>query len=309
MSRTSLSSFSDVDDFEAIWSQNWNGNLLVLGSGRFRAKLAEIGLARLRLSSVEETLPRIGFISAPPSSVLIVWPLGQDASPVWGGIRMQPDEILMLGRGACMHGRTHGPCSWSQISVLETDIAVFGRALVGTAPRISPHAYAWTPSPDLFRSLRKIHRVALKLAGSGADLLSEAGAAHGLEQDLIEALIRCMPARARNGFAAGRSAATMAQFERLVGRDAGRLLEVSEIAGELGVSDHVLQACCAKHLGMGPLQYIRLRRLQLTRRAHGPASPDRADADALHHGSGKAGRRAPSYNGPRGAFRPPRLVK
>jgi transcriptional regulator GlxA family with amidase domain len=89
----------------------------------------------------------------------------------------------------------------------------------------------------------------------------------------------------------------MARFEELLTADAGRKLRLSEMCTALGVPERTLRLCCAEMLGMGPSQYVRLRRLKLVRsalRRAGPAGTTIAQI-AGQYGFSEFGRFAIAY--------------
>jgi hypothetical protein len=67
--------FSEPDDFQAALREEGALGMLVTGPGRFRARLTQVTLHRLRLLAAEEHLPRIRgtvllwiFSRTPPSN-------------------------------------------------------------------------------------------------------------------------------------------------------------------------------------------------------------------------------------------------
>ena len=102
-------------------------------------------------------------------------------------------------------------------------------------------------------------------ARSGA--LTDVEAAHGLEQQLIHALIECLSGGSADEETptARRHRGILAQFEDLF--QAGPFPKMDEIYAALSVSERTLRECCKNHLGMGPSRYRRLRRTQQVRRA------------------------------------------
>jgi hypothetical protein len=81
--------FGEAEDFQAALSADGVAGLLVTGHGQFRARLTQVELDRLRLTAVEETQPRIAFVTVPSDMVLVSFPiegraiagLGRDRDP------------------------------------------------------------------------------------------------------------------------------------------------------------------------------------------------------------------------------------
>jgi hypothetical protein len=122
------SMFSEPGDFEAALREDGVLSTLVTGRGHFRARLTQITLHRLRLLAAEEHLPRIAFVAVPADAVLILLPIGNGASPIWGGIGMRAGYIITLGPDQRAHARTDGPCRWGTIRLPVRDLARYGRA-------------------------------------------------------------------------------------------------------------------------------------------------------------------------------------
>jgi AraC-like DNA-binding protein len=108
----------------------------------------------------------------------------------------------------------------------------------------------------------------MKMAAIRPQLLVNAQAAHGLEQQLIHALVDCLSVGSgdQSTLIERRHQDIMVRFERLLQAQPDRDMYVREICAELEVSERLLRSLCAKHLGMGPVRYDRLRRMSLVHR-------------------------------------------
>jgi len=289
--------FSEAQDFEAALRAEGGAGLLVTGRGAFRARLTQITLDRLRLASAEEEAARIAFFTVPASTVLIWWLIGGSAAPQWGGIEQRAGDMLTLGPGQRVHSRTEGPCRWNAIRLPEEELLRYGRALCGTEFGAPPALAVWRPVSAVMRQLAQLHRAAIRMAQARPGTLADVEAAHGLEQQLIHALIECLsPAPAQEEApAARRHRRILAGFEDLLQADP--FARMAEICAALGVSDRLLRECCNEHLRMGPSQYLRLRRMQQVHRALRNESPDTARVSevAERYGVRDLGRFASDY--------------
>jgi AraC-like DNA-binding protein len=288
-SRTSV--FGEAEDFEAVLSADGVAAMLFLGHGQFRARLTQVRLERLRLATVEETQLRVAFIAVSASMVLVACPINGGPSPVWGGLEIRRGEIITLGPGQRLHTKTGGPCQWGYILVPYRQVVEYGRALSG--PRfVVPTAARWRPPPAPMRQLRELHRSAIRMAEAVADVQ----AAHGLEQQILDALIECLSEGAQEETAAGRRRRDiLARFEDLLVAEPS--LPVADVCAALGVSDRLLRECCKSQLGMGPSRYRRLRAMQQLHRALRSGTPDIASVSeaARQHGFNGLGRLAANY--------------
>ena len=164
--------------------------MLVTGKGAFQAQLIQIALHRLRISAGEEKLPRIALFAVPAEFILVALPISGEPMPVWGGIRMRAGEIIPRADRP-IYMRTEGACRWSWIWVPAADFVGYGSAMTGNSFSLSSAAQWWRLQPATSRYLRQLHAAAVNLVGRRSTVLSVAETAHGLEQQLIEALVEC----------------------------------------------------------------------------------------------------------------------
>ena len=194
---------------------------------------------------------------------------GTAPSPVWCGVALRAGEIVTLGPGQSAHARSDGHCRWGAIRLPVEDLSRYGRSLIGAPFDVPSVPRIWRPSPAAGRDLHQLHAAAIRLAQARPQALADTEAAHGLEQQLIHAIVDCLPA--------GSACADipvphwhqtiMSRFESLLESQPDRNLRMAEICAALGVSDRLLRSLCIKHLGMRPTGYVRLHRMSLVRRA------------------------------------------
>ena len=124
-------------------------------------------------------------------------------------------------------------------------------------------------------------------------------AAHGLEQQLIETLVECLSTGAKiESSPTTRERKDVAlRFEALLQTQPERPFRIAEICSALGVSVQTLRLSCEEQLGMGPVEYVRRRRMQLAYRALRHRSPDMASVSAIarRYGFRDLGRFAASF--------------
>jgi AraC-like DNA-binding protein len=291
--------FSEPGDFEAALREEGSLGLLITGRGQFRAQLTQIKLHRLRLSAAEEQLSRIAFVAVPADLILVSLPIGGRPAPIWGGITMRAGEIMTLGPGQRLHARTDGPSRWGSIWLPAQDLVRYGRALTGATFAVPSIARSWRSPAAAGRQLRQLHGSGTRMAGLRPGTLVDAEAAHGLEQQLIHALVECLSGRpADEGTpATRRHQDIVARFEGLLQAQPDRHLRMAEICEALGVSDRTLRSLCAEQLGMSPTSYLRLRRTSLVYRALWRGDPDAVTVSgaARRYGFRDLGRFAADY--------------
>lgn len=289
--------FGEPEDFEDALRADSVTALLVTGRGQFRARLTQISLDRLRLASAEEEVARVAVVAVPADTVLVSWPIGDRPAPVWGGIEIRTGEMLTLGPGNRVHARTGGSCRWDTIRLPDKELLCYGRALWGPSFFVPPAPAVWRPAPAAGRHLAQLQRAAIRMAEARSGALTDPEAAHGLEQQLIYALIQCLSSgpAAQETPAGRRHRCILARFEDLLRADASH--SMTEICAELGISERLLRACCKEDLRMGPNRYVRLQRMQQAHRALRSGTPGTASVSevARRYGFRDPGRFATNY--------------
>jgi AraC-like DNA-binding protein len=115
----------------------------------------------------------------------------------------------------------------------------------------------------------------------------------------VDTMIDClMPAEGSEDRCAKRShMRIMRNFLAAVAAFGDRNAYLSELCSKLGVSDRTLRVCCQEQLGMSPLRYLWLRRMQRARRAMALADDSSATVTAIAtaHGFWELGRFAVAY--------------
>jgi AraC-like DNA-binding protein len=133
------------------------------------------------------------------------------------------------------------------------------------------------------RHLRHLHAAAIGAIESRSTALIGVEAAHGLEQQLIGALVECLSqGSASEAVSVTRQHQDVAvRFEALLQTQPDRSLRVAEICAALGVSARTLRMCCEEQLGMDATEYVRLRRMHLVHRALSNGNADAASISAV----------------------------
>ena len=280
-----ISLFSELDEFQAALREDGLLNLLLTGSGQFCARLTQVTLQHLRLSAGDEYLSRIAFVAVPANMLLVTLPLGDRPAPVWDGVEMRVGEMITLGPGERVHARSDGPCQWGAIRLPVDDFVQYGGALSGATPLV-PAVARWRPPRVALRQLRHLHQAAVRTAEARSGVLADRETAHGLEQQVIHALVESLSARPvyEETAAARRHRGILGSLEDLL--EAEPPPSITEIGIALGVSPRMLRACCNNNLGMDPSRYRRLRGMQRAHRALRRENPDTTSVSAVAHRCG-----------------------
>jgi AraC-like DNA-binding protein len=270
------SAFSEPSSYRMAMRIGGFIDFAVTHHGPFQARLTQVALDHLHLIVVKEYLPRIAFISVPQDQVLISLSLGGGSPLLWGGARAEAANLITLGPGARVHTRTEGPSRWGAIWFPINDFVRYSRALTGEALTLPGFVCLWRPPAMANRLLRRLLADVMRAAQRHPEVLTAVEAAHGLDQQLIHALIECLSGQPANGNVPERTRRheLMDRFEGLLTTEFLDDRSVAAISEVLGVSDRFLRQCCADQLGMNPLSYIKFRRLQLVHCALRRADPE-----------------------------------
>src|SRR5215472_14698929 len=255
--------FGNPANFQEALSKDGMLSLVIIGRGRFRARLTQVVLNDMRLAAGEEELSRIAFVTIPADTVLVSLPIGDRPTAIWSGMELRVGEMITLGPNQRMHAKTDGPCAWGSIRLSGDDLAQYGRALTG-AEFVVPPVARWRPPRAALRRLRHFHRAAIRAAEMRSRALADNEAAHGLEEQLIHALVECLSTRSvyEETAAACQHRDILARFEDLAQHQP--VLDIAEICAALGISERTLRRCCEEQLGMSSVEYVRHRLAQLT---------------------------------------------
>jgi transcriptional regulator GlxA family with amidase domain len=109
-------------------------------------------------------------------------------------------------------------------------------------------------------------------------LIQRPEVARALEQEMLHAIINCLIADEVRDSSKTRyqHADVMVRFEETLDRCINQKLSMTVLCTELGVPQRTLRMCCAEILGVSPMRYLLLRRLNRVRWALRRANPSTA---------------------------------
>ena len=284
MACSSTALFSEPEDFEAAaWAAS-RPRLLVTAPGCFKARLTEVALGAMRLSAVEEALPRIAVLKVPANIVLVMLPIGRLSAPVWGGVMSQQWELTTHGPGQRLYGWTGGPCRWGAIWMSVDELAYYGNALTGTRFVVPRGTCPWCPLPRRFAPFGTFMRPPSALQKRGLNSLTHRDAERALQQQVIHALVDCLseasrveetPARRRHQDLVPRSV-------DLLNDDRNGTLTIETIGAMLGISERGLRVAFQEQLGMAPAAYSACGGCISSTALCAPAIPPRPESRCWH---------------------------
>src|SRR5262245_34374854 len=278
-----------------------NPKLIVTSKGDFRAQLTKIHLQRLLLQRGEEHLPRIMSAGVWPKGAAIIFHSDRNQSPIKvNGVEVSPGEIVFHRPNDAFHLRTSGLFRFAVMSLTHGELAVVGKAIAGHEVKAPSDTCVIRPDPASMSRLMDLHQAAGRLAQSASDTLTIPAIAKALEQELVHAMVTCLTGhpQIKERFCSRRHSRIIARFEDFLAARRYEPVYVPEVCHSISVSERTLRTCCHEHLGMGPARYLRLRRMQLARRALLRADPQAATVTeiATEHGFWELGRFSVQYH-------------
>jgi len=300
MRRSVTSAFSEPDDFETAMHAEGCVSFVTTASGQFRARVTQVALNGMRLLDVHESVARIAFIKVPDDVILVALSRSRWPDWFWNGQEVHGGELATLGPGGTAHVRTGGTIHWSAVWLKSDEFDRLSRALIGSPVDLPHQICRWRPPAAAIRQLGSLHQAVIKAAHLRPDRLGAVEAAHGLEQQLVQAVTECFAAAPKcKPISSGCVAQElMPRLEVLLGAQSVEIMDVTALGGALGVSDRELRQCCAIRLGMSPSHYLRLRRMHAARLAlrRAPSGSVKVAEVAARFGFHNAGRFARLYN-------------
>jgi AraC-like DNA-binding protein len=268
MSAHTISSFGESDELCAALTEAGYRRLLVIQPGAFRARMTRITLDHVRLTFVEEQLARIATITSAPGTTRVLLPPIRGRL-LFGGLMSESGRIMTHGAGQSVIERLDGPCWWRDIVIPTRHLTAFSRALTGTAIVAPPAVRLWQPTARALKALSALHAAATRVTETHPGKQYSQQASHGLEQELIDRAVECLSGGPIGGYEVrgDRCAGIMARFGQSIDAYPDQLPSIGHFCQELNVDERALRRCCRTHLGLGPVRYLRLLRMQRVRRA------------------------------------------
>jgi AraC-like DNA-binding protein len=300
MASSQVMSFTDPVEYAAA-IQGVDVDVDPSATGPFAASLTRITFKSLVLLRLSENQPRIMRVAPRYGRIPVISFQTKPGPSVFErGAERTSDSITRHAMHEPYFQRSVVPVGLASLSFPAGDMQSVGLAAAECEELMPPRSHTvLTPRPGAMARLRELHRAAALLATEMPDVLANPEVARGLEQALIQAMVSCLraPDIHKNTSKQHRHAAIMRRFHQVLEADAHRSLYMHEVAQAVGVSARTLSACCAEHLGMGPKQYLMLRRMNLVRRALSVADPGvtNVTAVATEYGFWELGRFALNY--------------
>ena len=246
--------FIDPDDYQASLGPTPLDFLLVSDRGEFNARATSARLHHLYLFRSEEDFPRIAYISLAPALVFVGFAARGSRPMVWGGVELQPGDIMLHSRAERFHQRTAGSCSWGFIGLASAQLEGYSEAVVGRVVGAPSAALILRPAMRNLARLLRLHAQACRLAETRPKIMTNPEVARALEQGIIHALMTCLQTTrvGGKGLARARHERIMIRFEEVLAERLSQPLRMPELCGLIGVTERTLRLCCAEFLGISP---------------------------------------------------------
>jgi AraC-like DNA-binding protein len=298
MPSSAIRTVTDVDEYRTAASRRACVELTVVQRGSFTASITRIDLHRVWMQRGHESLARIRH-AEPHSGRNIISFLTQDGQRTFrNGVEFHPGNIALLSPRRSNRYRSFGPVHWGGMSLPLADMAEISATVAGRDLMPEDDEQIVTPPEGVMAKLQRLHAEAGHLAEHAPEVIANWGAAHGLEQALIEAMVDCLVINDRREDAAAcrRHAMIMQRFHAELEANDDDPVYLPDICAKIGVAGRTLRLCCQEHLGMSPKQYLLVRRLHLARRALRQGTPATTVTDtAMRFGFWELGRFAVRY--------------
>jgi AraC-like DNA-binding protein len=287
MPTSGTSTYVDPDDYQAKF-RGGRINLVLTNGVGFKARQTWVEFGHLHLLRNEENLPRVAYISLSPERVFVGFPRGTGPPPTWGGMKLRSGEIVLHGIGESLHYRTNAASRWGYVSLAPHHLAAYRRAIAGFDLGVSSMGRILRPTGRAKSELLNLHAQACHLADTKPKMITHPEVARSLEQQLAHALVKCLaaeevcdPTPTKRHYRS-----IMARFEKVLEEHLDRPLRIPDVCATIEVSQRTLRTCCAEFLGLSPGHYMRLRRLNITRRLLRDADPDATTVAEIARRSG-----------------------
>ena len=299
MPRGSVVAFDDPDRFAAAFRAT-NYELLGVPRGRFQAELTHIDLSRLLMQRSGRAGPGTVHSASLPRRIAIMFLAdAEQATPYRNGMSLSADDLVIHRPGANNHLRTTGPSRLAMMSLEPEDLAEAALAITGREVTAPSSTHLIRPPPGQLARLRSLYGAAHELAKVAPRAFAHPGVAQSLEQQLIHAMVSCIAGheRAASSRSGGSHARVMNRFEEFLSAHPLEPVYLAEICAAIGASERTLRTCCQEHLGMGPIHYLWVRRMNLAHRALLRADPAQVSVTdiATEHGFWELGRFSVEY--------------
>jgi AraC-like DNA-binding protein len=288
--------FTDPQAFEPA-VQGAAVEVFPTAKGRFETEITKVRFDQLWMQRFHTILPQVDTVAHKQDRRAISF-LTEPKSPTWMhcGIKVLPGDII-AGRREMIYERLDGDVRSGAMSLPTHELNAALKAIAGRELPEKQKSIV-RPDPALMSRLLTLHRVVGQLPHDTPQILELPEVGRAIEAQLIHVMVHCLAESMAVPITTGihRYDSIMSRFEELE-KNLDRPLYLTEICAGISVAERTLRAACEEHLGMGPICFLTLRRMHLTRRAllGSDASKATITRIATDHGFWELGRFAVAY--------------
>lgn len=266
--------------------------------GNFIFKMTQLGLNRLWMARFSMSLSGVTVYTIKSDRTVIGFLTDAGSSVRYRGAKLLPGDIT-INKPDETHHLTDMPFHIGTMSLPTDELNTTLEAVVGCNFLQKLARPVTRPCPALTSRLLKLHKMVGQLAHDAPEVVELPEVCRALEQQLIHLMVRCLAEGAGIETTTGghRHDAIVTKFEEYLAAHPDRPLYVTDICAGIGVAERTLRAACEEHLGMGPIRYLTLRRMNLVRRAllGADASETSVTRIVTDHGFWELGRFSVAY--------------
>jgi AraC-like DNA-binding protein len=296
MSSSIYRSADDADEFRGQLRPSVTDYLLT-GKGRFSATVAKVDLTNVWMQGLVESHARTWHLSISSPRIAILFSRAPSPAMSYGGAELADNDIAFVVQGMDAWHRLSGPSQLGSFSLPEELVAEETNALFGQNLTPARDTYSLRIPTRTIERVRRFHAAVADLAKAAPELITNPNVARGLDSSLTEAFVECLAAgRMKKDIARHKHWITTKRLHELAEQHPEEPLFLGDVCKALGVTRRMLHRICSEHLGMGPKQYLILRRLHMAHRALRRATPAESVTEiATRFGFWELGRFAAAY--------------
>jgi hypothetical protein len=252
MPSSTVRTFADPDD----WTTTFRGSqaeLTITARGQFSAKLTWIHLHSLQMQRFFDNLPRILHVAHVHQRATISFLAPQGPPQRWSGTELTPTHVMLHNLDQNHFQQTSGAASSGFMSLPVENFVSAGATMIGCDLTPAKDPLIFSPSSPALAKLRRLHAAAGHLAEQAPEVIANPDAAYGLEQALIEAMVRCLGNHeAREDSVAQRQhELVMRRFRRMVEENPDQPLYIPELCKAIACRNGPCECVARSSWGSG----------------------------------------------------------
>jgi AraC-like DNA-binding protein len=273
--------------------------ILPTTSDDFQVEITQLGVDWLLMQRIHVSSPHVCTVACKPDRRSIGFLTDSNSARLQHcGLSVLTGDIIINGPDV-VHRRAGPGLGFGSMSVPVEKLESLLEAIVGRHFMKRLGQRIVHPHPQSMSRLLKLHRGVGQLAHDAPEILHVPEVLRAVENELVHVMVRCLAEGADVKATTGgrRHDAIISRFEDFLSENPDRPLYLTEICAGIGVAERTLRAACEEHLGMGPIRFLTLRRMHLSRRALQRADPSKSTVTRIvtDHGFWELGRFSVAY--------------